>query len=334
MKWKDLLNKLWRETPCRMDFDRPKVTSFASLAEREIEAARQNHRYSTAQNYLTAWKSLLRFLRTNNMSYEDINAAMLDNYQHWLKEQGVSLNTISCYTRCLRAIYNKGSDGISSPTNAFGKVFTGTVKTRKRALEEGDIRKLILLDIADRPSLDLTRDLFVFSFLAMGMPFVDMAYLRRDQIHEKFIYYYRHKTHQPIHVPLHPIMTTLLRKYENHADIYAFPILHSDNPAESHRQYLSRLREYNRQLKHLATIANLSSHLSSYVARHTWASIAYSSNVELAVISKALGHTNTHTTLVYVKELKDERLAEASDTIIQQVLKPNALTAHPVKTDR
>lgn len=322
MKWKDLTNKLWRKTPDKEYHVDTKVPSFSNLAEREIEKARQNHRFSTAQNYLTAWKSLLRFLQTDNVACGDINADMLDNYQHWLKEQGVNLNTISCYMRCLRAIYNKGGDGISKATNAFEKVFTGSVRTRKRALEEDDIRKLIHLDIADKPSLDLTRDLFVFSFLAMGMPFVDMAYLRKDQIHEKFIYYYRHKTHQPIHVPLHPTMIPLLRKYESHTDIYAFPILQGTNPRENHRQYLSRLREYNRQLKHLATVAHLSSHLSSYVARHSWASIAYSSNVELAVISKALGHTNTHTTLVYVKELKDERLAEASDTIIQQVLQP------------
>ena len=66
-------------------------------------------------------------------------------------------------------------------------------------------------------------------------------------------------------------------------------------------------------------MAKTSGTLTSYVVRHTWASLAYSSNVELSVISKALGHANTKTTLVYIREIDDKQVADANRMIINSV---------------
>ena len=85
---------------------------------------------------------------------------------------------------------------------------------------------------------------------------------------------------------------------------------------QAYLQYQNKLNSYNRLLKKLSSLAGLNVNLSSYVVRHTWASLAYSSNVELNVISKALGHTNTNTTQIYIRELEDYRLKDANHIVL------------------
>ncbi|MGP1536873.1 tyrosine-type recombinase/integrase, partial [Bacteroides heparinolyticus] len=88
------------------------------------------------------------------------------------------------------------------------------------------------------------------------------------------------------------------------------------NPVEV--SYSSALNRYNRSLKQLARQAGIAVNLTSYVARHSWASIAYEQGVDLPVISKALGHTDTKTTLIYIEGIKDERLAEANRKLLER----------------
>lgn len=97
---------------------------------------------------------------------------------------------------------------------------------------------------------------------------------------------------------------------------YLFPIIRSLDPKKAYRQYQVSLGVYNKNLKELSHMAGIKANLTSYVVRHTWASLAYEKNVELNVISKALGHTNTQTTQIYIREINDERLAEANHALL------------------
>ncbi len=81
------------------------------------------------------------------------------------------------------------------------------------------------------------------------------------------------------------------------------------------RNYLTALGWYNRQLKRLTAMAHIRRPLSSYVARHTWASLAYRSHVALPVISEALGHTNIRTTQIYIKSLGGSAIFQANKRI-------------------
>ena len=167
--------------------------------------------------------------------------------------------------------------------------------------------------------LSLTRDLFLFSFYAQGMPFVDMAFLRSSQIRDGQLIYHRHKTGQRVTIHLEPCMLAIISQYQRKGSDYVFPLLCSDNPQKAYDEYLLMLNRYNHTLKTLAKKARVTSRLTSYTARHTWASIAFSSNVDLPVISKALGHTNTQTTMTYIKEINDSRLEEANRRIINMI---------------
>ena len=150
------------------------------------------------------------------------------------------------------------------------------------------------------------------------MPFVDIAFLRHSQICGNHLIYQRHKTGQRIVVPLESCMFEIINRYRSDRD-YVFPLIKSNDPSIAYHEYLIMLNRYNRSLKTLARKSGLNLRITSYTARHTWASVAYSSNVCLPIISKALGHTNPQTTLTYIKEINDKRLEEANREIISRI---------------
>ena len=201
-------------------------------------------------------------------------------------------------------------------TLIFNNAFTGGTRTRKRSLSVDDVKKIKALKLNGMPQLEMVRDLFLFGIYALGMPFVDIAFLKKGNVQFDSICYMRHKTNQPVFVPLEPCMKDIIRKYQHSGTDYVFPILTTTEQPRAYLQYQNKLNSYNRLLKKLSSLAGLNVNLSSYVVRHTWASLAYSSNVELNVISKALGHTNTNTTQIYIRELEDYRLKDANHVVL------------------
>ena len=245
---------------------------------------------------------------------------MLENYQKWLLRRNVSLNTISCYMRSLRSVYNRVTENSG---DVFVKAFTGNTPTVKRSLSITDIQRLMMMKLPYRSRIMLTRDLFIFSFYCQGMLFIDLACLKKSQIEDGNIIYHRRKTGQIIHIKIEPCMESIIKKYEDKDPVYVFPILKSTDKNSPYVQYQKQLCYYNLSLKRLGRKAGLSRPLTSYVARHTWASIAFQTNVELQTISRAMGHTNPMTTLIYIKELDNHYLATANRKIIMAC---NALT--------
>lgn len=276
-----------------------------------VEKMKGTRSESTLANYSTAIRSLGIFLR-NHPTQTLLDEQLLSAYQYWLQQKGVCLNTTSCYIRSLRSIYNL----LVGNTLIFNNAFTGGTRTRKRSLSVEDVKKLKALRLKGIPQLEMARDLFLFSIYALGMPFVDMAFMKKENVQFDSIYYMRHKTNQPVFVPLEPCMKDIIRKYQHSDTAYLFPILTTTEQPQAYLQYQNKLNSYNRLLKKLSSLAGLNVNLSSYVVRHTWASLAYSSNVELNVISKALGHTNTNTTQIYIRELEDYRLKDANHIVL------------------
>ena len=292
----------------------------------EVERAKQEGRFKVAGNYLTAARSFTKFIGTDNWLFSDMTAEKLESYQRWLLRRNICLNTCSAYMRALRAMHHRALPFLN--TTPFSKVFTGRTKTKKRCISQSEILQLKALPLQPGGSLSFARDIFLFSFYAMGMPFVDIAYLKKSQLRNGCIYYARHKTGQQIQVALLPAMVEIIMRYEQSDSDFVFPIL-SDKVEDSvsspsvsarlHRQYTARLRQYNYNLHQLSKMLGLAQPLSSYVVRHSWASIAYLHHLDISLISKALGHTKSSTTFIYIKSLFDSDLFEANQTLMQDL---------------
>ena len=295
--------------------------SFLLSAEQQAKHCEEANRFSTAKNYRTAIRSLSRFLQGQQLTVKDISPELMADYAQWLRQQGISMNTVSCYLRSLRAIYNKvvrryGLEDL----DPFKDLFTGHAKTVKRSATDDDIKRLQAMILPKHSALQLSRDIFLFSLYAQGMPFVDVAFLRKEQIRDGLIVYERHKTGQQIVVKIEGCIQEIINRYSRTDSDFVFPIITTHYPAQAYKQYQSKLRTYNRHLHQLEKIAGLKGSLTSYVVRHTWASLAYDTDIDLAVIASALGHTNTNTTRIYIRDINNRRLAEANKKVLNRII--------------
>lgn len=296
------------------------MTRAWDFIERKIREKESCGQYKTAENYVTVANSFSMFLQNTLWTFEDMTHANIQGYVAWMQQQGCCLNTCSCYLKTMKGLYSMAVDELSiSDTQPFKGQFLGKAKTKKRCVTQQDLDRLKNLDLPGKTSLCMARDLFLFGIYAMGMPFIDIAFLKTSQIHGNEIRYARHKTGQPVFISIEPCMKDIIQRYHKENSEFVFPILtpQSDRKAQ-YQQYRSKLRLYNYHLAHLSTMIGCP--LSSYVPRHTWASLAYKEGVELSLISKALGHTKPSTTLIYIKSLSDHRLADANRTLLEKIL--------------
>ena len=297
-----------------------------------VHAAAEGVSLSTQENYRTAVRSFIRFSGGTDVPVSALDADSVRNYERWLRDRGVCPNTSSCYMRSLRAIYNKAATKrLVKDKEPFKGVFTGNERTVKRSIGAEEMRRLILTPFPPpcgggkeketaSASGASALDLFLFSFYAMGMPFTDLAHLRKPQVKDGVLTYRRCKTGRQVRVKLEKCMLDILEKYKAEGTDYLFPILYKVKDGRiCPVSYPCALSRYNRSLKQLARRAGITVNLTSYVARHSWASIAYEQGVDLPVISKALGHTDTKTTLIYIEGIKDERLAEANRELLNRL---------------
>lgn len=253
----------WAQQPTFFAFMRGEISRLHSLG-----------RVRTAETYLSTLRSFATFRRGLDVALDEWNADLAVAYEACLKVEGIALNTISFYMRILRAVYNRAVDcGLTEQRYPFRRVYTGIEKTRKRAVPLTVIRHLKQLDLSADASLDFTRDMFLFSFYTRGMSFVDMAYLRRNDLKGGFLTYRRRKTGQRLCIRWEGCMQALLDKYPVNESPYLLPIIRRSD--DERRQYLNAIHLVNRQLKTLSRKLGLSSPLTMYVARHKWVRVKF-----------------------------------------------------------
>lgn len=291
--------------------------TFNDVATQLISQLETGKSKSTVDNYRTALRSFCHFAGTGVL-IEQIDVPLMEHYQQWLHEQHVTPNTVSCYMRSLRSLLYRLKPSLKQQS-LFDIVYTGKAHTDKRSIPFADIVRIRGLSLSPASPLAFSRDLFLFSFYALGMPFVDIAFLLKSQIHNDHIIYYRHKTGQRICIKLESPIEQIIHRYIRKDSPYVFPILSAGTHADVFRDYENARSRYNRHLRKIGEMAGLAHRLTSYVARHSWASMAYHANIDLSVISKALGHTSPNTTLTYIREIDDERIDQANHLLLNQI---------------
>lgn len=272
----------------------------------------------TAKNRRATLNSLSEYLAGEDIPFTELNELLLLDYEEWLKAKGVKRNTSSFYMRNLRSVYNKAvKQGFAKQTDPFRNVYTGIDKTSKRAVDEQVVADLKALDLSGMPWLELARDLFLFSYCTRGMSFVDMAYLKKENVTNGIIRYVRKKTGQPLSIRIEPEVQRIIERYKQEVyGSYLLPVIRSDNEKDAYRQYRNKLRYYNKQLKKLSKLLGDGVSLTSYVARHSWASNAHKHNVPIAVISDGMGHSSEKTTQIYLASLSEEVIDNANAEIV------------------
>ncbi len=295
-----------------------KTTVFEYM-RRQWERMKKLGRVRTGETYQQTLNSFMRFRNGVDLYFDMLDADMVEQYESYMRSNCLSRNTTSFYMRILRSIYNRAvEDGLATQADPFKRVYTGVDKTAKRAITLKEIKRIKELDLTDRPDLDYARDIFLFSFYLRGMSFIDLAYLRKKDLSNGYITYVRKKTGQQLTIRWERSMQEIVDKYPENPTQYLLPIITRQNGTER-KQYLNKILFVNRKLKQIAKLAKISTPLTMYVSRHSWASIAKSKNVPLSVISEGMGHDNEETTRIYLAAIQTNQIDDANHRILKEL---------------
>lgn len=311
----------------------PDKRPFIPLAQAEIDNRNENTKgiwkdnhavsKSTKINEQTILNHIVKF-KGGDIRCCDITPGFIQELDDYLsnlrnrKGERINDNTKAAYMRSARSLLNRmGYDG----ETLFEGINTRNYQTDKRALSEEEIQKLNELARHPMPSDFLLKALllFLFSFSANGMPFIDLAFLRWDMISHDTITYHRHKTGVKVEVPINDFMRNIMKIISRRDSEYVFGLLRSQDPGQAMAEYKCLLGRYNKALHLLGEQADLNMKLTSYVARHSWATITYLHNYSIAFISKALGHTNILTTEKYIQSITNKEFVRCSRDVARNI---------------
>lgn len=300
-----------------------KVLAFMNQVAKELQ---MGGNYGTAHVYRSSLNAIIMYHGKRDFTFDKVTPEWLKSFEIHLRGRGCSWNTVSTYLRTFRAVYNRAVELRKAPyvPHLFRSVYTGTRADRKRALDNGDVKKMFagLQSPVSVPALRRTQELFTLMFLLRGLPFVDLAYLRKSDLRDNVITYRRRKTGRSLSVTLTTEAMGLLKKYMNRdtSSPYLFSVLKSgEGTLEAYREYQLALRAFNRRLMLLGKLLGLDDKLSSYTARHTWATTAYYCEVHPGIISEAMGHSSITVTETYLKPFHNRKIDDANKRVIDFV---------------
>ncbi|GAA6242935.1 site-specific integrase [Bacteroides fragilis] len=348
----------------------PDLACYMQSVIGQLEADKKR---SAVHTYTYALKSVTEFYGGEGTPMpvgEVFTPGRLKEYEEWMKlegarkrssgkegaqkidrgPKGLSLNTISTYMRDLKAVYNRLADEkvLAYNSKLFDDVYTKVESQTKRALEAEQMNTLLHTDIEELPGgVRCALAYFLLMFLFRGMPFIDLAYLRKQDVKGRCIVYSRHKTGRQMAVRIPKEAAGLMEEFRNMnpGSVYLFPILNEEDGQEGrskrdeqgrkdgqgrdngkvkkdkelYLEYLRALRNFNLKLERIASLLLPGVKLSSYTPRHTWATLAFHSGVSIGIICKALGHSSIKVTETYLKPFENEKVDAANDELIISV---------------
>ena len=281
--------------------------------------------------YYHAKNRLFEYNKSKEMSFHEMTPSFLEGFETYLLKDGCSGNTIHHYMRTIRALFYRAVkvDFATPELNPFysnytrkGYRFSHLLKaTSKRALSKADLQKLIRYQPAPLSKEENAKYFFLFSYYAWGMNIVDMAKLRWDkEILPNYIEYFRTKTRytKSFRIPIIEPLREILNYCHNYSPKgYVFTIL-NDSITDTSKQYTrikTATRLVNRVLKEIGKTLEIETPLTTYVARHTFASVLKSQGTSSAIIKEMMGHTKEDTTEIYLKGFENKILDDASELL-------------------
>jgi len=284
-----------------------------------IAAMKSIGKIGTASNYQSSLSSLKTF--SSRLNFKDVTVEFLKDYEKWLLADKKSITTVGIYLRPLRAIVNEAIDeGIySRDAYPFGKrryqIPSG--KNIKKALVRDEIKKIYNFKGPSGSWWEKARDFFIFSYLANGMNMKDIAQLRNENIDGEYLRFNRAKTKntnrsgsKPISIFISEDLKEIINRWKNTSNAtesYLFKILEENNTAERESALVKQFtRMTNVYIKKICEEVEINKPVTTYYARHSFATVLYRNGQSTEMISHSLGHSNLKTTTSYLDSFDDQ----------------------------
>ena len=287
----------------------------------KIQNLNNNDQVGSASYYRCSLNSFTKY-KGDNIKFSDITVEWLNKYQKFMIDKNASYTTVGMYCRALRAILNEAKTaGIINDNNypfGKGKFEIPTGESRKMALTILQVGNLMKAEVNETEKK--YRDLWYFSYLCNGINICDLCKLKHSDIKNEIVTWYRQKSIRTskkkvkIEAVIQPIMIEIIEnwKTKNSNPEYLFPFLSgNETPLQAMKIVQNTTKAINKYVKLIALRIGINN-ISTYTARHSYATVLKRKGAIIASISEGLGHSDIKTTLAYLDSFeKDEQMKNA-----------------------
>ncbi|MFS3009392.1 site-specific integrase [Bacteroides thetaiotaomicron] len=300
-----------------------KARTVGELFNEYIAQLKDEGRLGYALSVQQVCNSLLKYKGHLDIYFSEIDVNWLKAYESWLRCCKLADNTIGIRFRTLRAVYNLAlAEGlVKADCYPFKKYKVSKLhkETAKRAITKEQVKQVIDYDVSGaRFYKKLAVDMFAFSYLMGGINFTDMAFLTDKNVEGGRLVYVRQKTKKLIILPLQEKAVEIMNRYRSSQRKFIFPIL--DERERTLRQIRNRIYDVldnvNGYLKEIGKELGVELKISSYVARHSYATVLKRSGVSTSVISESLGHSSERVTQIYLDSFENKQLNDAMKNLL------------------
>ncbi|HQN92676.1 MAG TPA: site-specific integrase [Prolixibacteraceae bacterium] len=304
--------------------------------QRKIQELIKSQRVGTAESYRLSMQSLKTYhahksnRKTNKLTFFDITASWLREYEVFMLETGRSQTTVGIYLRALRAIFNSAIEEqiITKDIYPFGKKKFNIPATKK--VKKALTKEQLSLLFNGKPLIkeqQTAKDFWFFSYICNGMNFKDIANLKYKNVVGENLMFIRSKTSRTsneqknVTVFLMPFAKDVIEKYGNSLRIpenYIFSFIdHNASIEEQYKQLKNFIRLVNQHFLNFAKSVGIDEKISCIWARHSFATNAIRNGASMEYISEALSHTNLRTTQNYFAGFTDDKKKEIAQKLME-----------------
>lgn len=287
-----------------------------------IEELEEEGRIGYSNAFISSLGNIKKYLKSTDKPFIAFSKDNCEGYEKFLLESINEETTISMYLRTFYRLWNIAVERGLCPKEHHPSKYIKfkpyrKFKTKKRALSASVISSIEKLTLEKDSRVFRSQQLFLFSYYARGINFIDIAKLRFGNLKGTELTYVRSKNKRRYQYGLHSKAVAIINlfKGENGGEenSYLFPILKKehDTPKKIDARVDSALKDMNEDLEQIANILGLEKKLTSYVARHSFATNLRSKNVNISIIQEAMGHETELQTMTYLDEIDDSIVAQS-----------------------
>lgn len=301
--------------------------------DKYIANLKLENRIGTLVTYECAKKSIEKF--NKNLTFAEITPTFLKKYENFMIDKGSSISTVGIYLRSLRAIYNL--QNIDASVYPFGtsknKYSIPTSKNTKKALTIQEIGKIYSFKGEMSRTKEMAKDYWLFLYLCNGMNVKDFCLLKWENISGNMLTYKRAKTvrsqreSKHIAVALKPESMEIIKKWGQpsvNKDAFIFPHLNTKmNELQKMATYKQLTKIINKYVKQIANELEIDKNVTTYFARHSFATVLKRSGAKIEMISELLGHSNVGVTESYLDSFENDQIQKETDVLTAGFKKAN-----------
>ena len=307
------------------NLNRVKIITVSDFFLNRVKELEEENRFGYAKSIKDTHTSLFKFAN-KDLKFKHITPEFLDKYEHFLRKThddgGIAFrmrDIRTAYNRAIRHGYAKDNE-YPFKVYKISKLKTGS---RKIAINKEEFEAFKSFDITTNPKYENTYKMFLFSYYAGGMNFKDMTFLEWSNVNIKdgTLEYQRDKTKGNFNLPLLDEAIKILEYFKKHTqsenENFVFPIIHKHNLTEKqiHGRYKRCIKKFNKQLKFIAENTGIEKNITSYVARHSFATHLKFNGVSESIISQLMGHSSEAVTKAYLEDFGNDALNDAMNKL-------------------